>query len=288
MNSKNIPASVKAQLLNIARSKNEIFTNLLIRYAMERFLYRLSISEYAEQYILKGAALYNYWHGEPHRPTLDADFSLENIISLEEAEKMVKQLCGINFEDGMLYLEDTISAEDIREDNEYQGIRVRFRAKLDSAVIPVQIDIGFCDSVIPPPVAIEYPTLLEFPAPRMLAYSVENCIAEKIQIMLEKGMVNSRMKDYYDVWFMNRTFEIDAAKLQRAVEETFKRRKTVFPEAVPIGLSREFIEDRQKKSQWKGFQKKIGIKEADLSLESVVASVRDFIMPVIETAAKKK
>ncbi len=289
MNNKNIPASVRARLLNIAKDRDEIFTNLLIRYAMERFMYRLSISKYSDKFILKGATLYNYWHGEPHRPTLDADFSSKNVIDVEEAEEIVKQLCRIDVNnDGLNFLKDTISVEDIREENEYQGIRAKFKAKLGQAVIPVQIDIGFGDAIIPPPELIKYPTLLDFPAPKLLAYLVETSIAEKIQIIFEKGIINSRMKDYYDIRFLMSTFGIDGPKLQKAVEKTFKRRNTSIPDSVPVGLSEEFINDNQKKAQWKGFLNKIDIKESNMRLEDTVMNVRDFIMPVIKSVKKGK
>ncbi|MDA3792315.1 MAG: nucleotidyl transferase AbiEii/AbiGii toxin family protein [Elusimicrobia bacterium] len=289
MNNKNIPASVRARLLNIARERNENFMNLLIRFAMERFLYRLSKSKYSDQFVLKGAALFNYWHGEPHRPTLDADFSSKNIIGTEEAENMVRKLCRIDVNnDGLNFLEKTVSSEDIREENEYQGIRVKFKAKLGQAVIPVQIDIGFGDATIPLSKKIKYPTLLEFPAPRLLAYSLESCIAEKVQIIFEKGIINSRMKDYYDIWFLISTFGIDGAKLQKAIEETFKRRKTSILDSIPVGLSEEFINDKQKKAQWKGFLNKIDIKEANMNLENTVMNLRDFIMPVIEGARQEE
>ncbi|MFW6134864.1 MAG: nucleotidyl transferase AbiEii/AbiGii toxin family protein [Elusimicrobiota bacterium] len=289
MNDKNISASVRARLLNIAKNRNEIFTNLLIRYAMERFMYRLSISKYSDKFILKGAALYNYWHGEPHRPTIDIDFSSKNVTSIKEAEEMVMHLCRTDVNnDGLNFLEDTVSVEDIREENKYQKIRVKFKARLGQSIIPVQIDIGCGDTIIPPPEFIKYPTLLEFPAPRLLAYSVETSIAEKIQILFEKGIINSRMKDYYDVRFLIDTFEIDGSKLQKAVEETFKRRNTSIPDSVPVALSEEFINDKQKNAQWKGFLNKIDIKEADLSLENTVMKVRNFIMPVIKALKTNK
>ncbi len=289
MSNKNIPASVKVRLLNIARDRNEIFTNLLIRYAMERFLYRLSISEYSDKLVLKGAALYSYWHGEPHRPTLDADFSSKKIISIKEAEKIVIHLCRVKVnDDGLNFIEETILTEDIREENEYQGIRIKFKTQLGQAVIPVQINIGFGDAIMTQPEKIEYPTLLDFPAPCLLAYSVEASLAEKIQIIFEKGIINSRMKDYYDIQFLISTFKIDGSKLQKALKKTFKRRKTLIPDTVPVGLSEEFIMDKQKNKQWEGFLNKIGIKESEISLENTVITLRDFIMPVIKSIVMKK
>jgi len=281
---KNIAQSVKDRLLQIARQRNENFTNLLIRYGVERLLYRLSKSEYSKKFVLKGAALFNYWYGEPHRATMDADFAVRNKINVEETEYIIREICNIDVEDdGLIFLSKTVSSSDIRVEDAYEGIRTKIKAKLGKAVIPIQLDVGFGDLIIPPPEEIEYPTLLDFPAPKLTAYTVETSIAEKIQVIVERGMQNSRMKDYYDVYYLIRTFEIDTAKLRRAVIETFKRRKTLFPEGAPIGLSREFIEDRQKKLQWKGFLKKSAIKEADMSLDNVVKTIRDYIIPVLIT-----
>lgn len=288
MNHRNIAASVRARLLNIAKTRNEIFAILLIRYTIERFLYRLSISGYSNRFILKGAALFNYWRGEPHRPTLDADFSIINIISIAEAEELVREVCSLEaVDDGLNFLIDSVSAKDIRENNEYQGIRVRFKAELDNAIIPVQIDIGFGDAVIPPPVLIEYPALLEFPSPKLMAYSPENCIAEKIQIIFEKGIINSRMKDYYDIWFIINSFAIDGTGLQEALIETFKRRKTALTADTPVGLSSEFSDDIQKQAQWQGFLKKTGNESAP-ALDTVTETIKNFITPVIASSLKKE
>lgn len=285
---KNTAQSVKDRLLQIARQRNESFTNLLIRYAIERLLYRLSKSEYSKKFVLKGAALFNYWYGEPHRATLDADFSVRNRISTAETEDIIRKICIVEAEDdGLIFLSESVSSSEIRVEDAYQGVRTKLKAKLGKAVIPIQLDIGFGDFITPPPEEIEYPTLLDFPAPKLTAYTPETSIAEKVQVIIERGIQNSRIKDYYDVWFLIDTFEIDEAKLQSAIKEVFNRRKTIFPKGVPTGLSREFIEDGQKKAQWKSFQKKIGNKEADVSLENMVVGIRDFILPVIEAAAKK-
>lgn len=284
MNHKNITQSVKTRLLNIARKRNENFTNLLIRYGLERLLYRLSRSDYTEKFVLKGATLFNYWHGQPHRATLDADFAIRNKITIKEAEEIIKKICRIDVEDdGLLFLAETVAATDMREENACQGIRVKLKAKLGKAVISIQIDMGFSDMIIPPPEEIEYPTLLDFPSPKLLAYTPETSIAEKIQVILEKGMVNSRMKDYYDIWFLIVEFEFSGIKMKKALEATLLKRQTEVPSMIPTGLSDEFVRDELKQSQWKGFLSRIGLNNGGMELEKVVAAINRFIMPVIKS-----
>lgn len=277
--------SIRDRLKNIAEENNEDFNYVVIRYGLERMLYRLSKSEYKDRFVLKGATLFLHWQGEPHRPTKDADFSGTEEMSVEEMESIVEDLCELEVdpEDGVLFLTNTIEGMRIREGQVYEGIRVNLKAVLGNQKFGIQLDVGFGDALIPEPEEISYPVLLDFPAPKLRAYQRETAISEKFQNMVEMGVGNSRMKDFYDIWFLSKNYEFDGSKLRQAIRETFRRRKTAIPEETPLALSEEFVKDDRSQANWTAFLSEINLTAEELSLEDVVEQICSFIIPITKS-----
>jgi len=254
---KNIAASVRDRLLTLARERGEDFQLLLTQYGLERLLYRLSQSGYRDRFILKGAMLFMLWGDQPHRPTRDVDFLGFGDSSEAGLQNIFRELCDIPVgDDGLTLIADSVQVEVIRDESEYSGIRVKLFGDLAGARVPIQADIGFGDAVTPEATEIEYPTLLENPAPHLRAYPRETVVAEKYQALVNLGMVNSRMKDFYDLWIIAREFNFDGMTLSKAIRNTFSRRRTPLPERTPSGLRPEFYEDTQKNTQWNAFVRK--------------------------------
>lgn len=287
--SRNIPASIHQKLLNLAHKKNEDFQRIFNRYALERFLYRLSKHHVAQQFVLKGALLFEIWQGAVYRPTRDADFLGYKDPSPEHIQKIFASVCRIRFKaDGMAYNSASVTLEAIREENRYGGIRVRLNGNLGNALARLQLDIGFGDSVVPAPKAILFPTLLPFPAPKLHVYPWESVIAEKFQTIVFLGMMNSRMKDYYDLFQLCRNLSFDGKDLAKAIKATFKSRATALPKELPLGLSTEFSEDKNKQGMWSAYMARIGQSSFVIKLQEVVQLLADFLMsPTSALIAKK-
>jgi predicted nucleotidyltransferase component of viral defense system len=280
---KDLPASVRQRLLNLAQARKEDFQYLLTRYGMERFLYRLSQSEHVGNFILKGAMLFQLWHKAPHRPTRDLDLLAKGVASVAQYETILREIFNIEVApDGLTFDAASIQGEPIKEDDNDQGIRMRGLIRLRNVRIRLQVDIGFGDAVTPGPLRVQYPTLLEFPAPTLLAYNRETVVAEKFQAMVLLGIANSRMKDFFDIWSLAKDYEFEGSALARAIEATFARRETQLPGAVPLALSDEFAADQGKQMQWKAFIRKGELGKGGVALTSVVELMRSFLMPVIE------
>ncbi len=284
---KNIAASVRERLTQAAKRDGEDFQYVLTRYALERLLYRLSKSEHAKNFILKGALLFQFWSHTAHRSTRDLDLLSNGSPSVTHFEEVFRKICGEDVEDdGLEFLKSSIQGEQIKEEDEYQGIRIRGEAKLGNARIPLQIDIGFGDAVTPGPTEIEYPTLLDFPAPKLLAYNRETVVSEKFQAMVFLGMANSRMKDFFDVWSLAREFEFDGTALSNAIAATFKRRATEVPAGMPLALGDEFAIDTTKNTQWRAFLRKGSLDAGEMEFSDVVRFIRTFLQPLIEALGK--
>ncbi len=270
---KDLAASVRARLLNLARKRGEDLDLVLKRYGIERLLYRLSQSIHKDAFILKGAMLFELWMGRVHRTTKDLDLLGSGSTDIPRLEAIFRELCVSPSEpDGLEFLSDTVKGSEIREDNLYQGVRIMLLARLGVARISIQVDIGFGDTVFPPPEFVDYPSLLGFPCPRLQAYSHASVIAEKFHAIVVLGLANSRLKDYHDIWTILRAFEISPATLQKAIQATFERRQTDLPNSMPIGLSQVFADDAQKQMQWKAFLQKTGA-DKNLPLHQVVADL---------------
>jgi len=274
-------ASVRARLLNLSKERDELFDLTLARFALERFLYRLSQTKYRKRLILKGAMLFQLWNGVPLRPTRDLDLLATGDADRDEISKIVREIVLTKVDDdGIVFNLDKLIVQNIREDAEYGGVRATFIARLGSAVIPVQIDFGTGDAVTPEPVEATYPTMLAMPSPVLLTYPRETVVAEKLEAIVNLGMDNSRMKDYFDLWFLATTHTFDLDQLRLAVKRTFERRKQPLPSGLPIGLTDEFMNDPTKQRQWLAFQgRSIG---TALALSEVVAVIRDFALPLFD------
>ncbi len=284
MSVRNISASVRDRLLNKARSGKLDFNLLLTRYALERMLYRLSISKQRDQFLLKGALLFDLWFDVPHRPTHDADFLGFGSAEIPHIEEIFRDICRIEVEDGIAFQPDTVKAAEIRKEANYAGVRVTLLGMLDSARCAVQIDIGFGDAVVPGPDEVHYPVILgEMPGPHLHVYPRYTVVAEKLEALTSLGMLNSRMKDYFDLWILAKHSDFDGQILSRAVAATFERRRTALPTGVPIGLSDEFINDAQKDKQWQAFLRKNALDP--MPLATVIADLRGFLMPLLAAIA---
>ena len=266
--------------MNIARRNGEDFQFVLTRYGVERILYRLARSPYVDAFVLKGAVLFQLWSGQMHRPTRDLDLLGHGEPSAERMERIFRELChhGVQ-EDGLNYLSESVRAEQIRQDDRYQGIRLRLLARLGNARIPLQIDIGFGDAVTPAPEEIEYPTLLDFPAPSLRAYRRETVVAEKFQAMVMLGLANTRMKDLFDLWTLARQFAFQGPTLTQAIQATFSRRQTALPERAPVAMTPEFYDDRTTRMQWQAFLRKGHLMEPVVQLSLVASVLEGFLMP---------
>jgi len=285
----NVAASVRQRLLNLSRDKGEDFNFVLTQYALERFLYRLASSEYAARFVLKGAMLFAAWSDRSHRPTRDLDLLGYGDASEQQLITSFQQICQAEVEpDGLEFDAKSIRVTEIREDQDYDSRRMQLVAKLEKAQIHLQIDIGFGDAVTPEAEEIDYPTLLDFPAPRIWAYPRETVVAEKLQAMIALGMPNTRMKDFYDVWMIARHFSFDGTTLVRAITATFDRRKTKIPNEVPTALGDEFATDRDKVTQWKAFLQRSRLEGAAVDLSQVVDELRAFLIPPLFTAANSE
>ncbi len=279
---KNVAASVHDRLLKKARESNRPFNELFQHYAIERFLYRLSKSSCADQFILKGALMLMVWESPVSRPTMDIDLLGRAENSVDGMISMVQDICRAEAEpDGIVFDPGSVRGERITEDADYEGVRIRFRGSLAAARITIQLDIGFGDVVIPAPEPTFYPTLLDFPAPQLRTYSRESAIAEKFEAMVKLGSMNSRMKDFWDIWLLSRQYSFDGSLLAEAVMKTFATRRTVIP-AEPLALTPAFARDERKASQWKAFLHK-GKVTGPNHFEDVVQSVSDFLKPVLES-----
>lgn len=278
---KGLPASIRARLLMLAKTRGEDFDLVLKRFGIERLLYRLNQSKDADAFVLKGAMLFELWMGKGHRSTKDLDLLGFGPREIPRLEAVFRELCVVEVEpDGLVFLPKTVKGEEIREDSRYQGIRITLQALLATARISLQVDIGFGDAVFPAPEPVEYPSLLGLPRPRLRAYPREAVIAEKFHAMVALGLVNSRLKDYFDIWTILRMFKVDRANLRTAIHQTFERRHTAIPQGVPIGLSQEFATDALKMAQWRAVLQKAD-QSGEFPLAQVVQELRDQILPVL-------
>lgn len=282
----NIAASVHQRLLNKARETGHPFNELLQYFAMERYLYRLCKSLHSGKFILKGALLLNTWHKTFSRPTKDIDFlgrcnnSIDSIISL------TREICIQEVEpDGVVFDPHSVEAEHITEEANYEGLRVRFQANLGTARIAMQLDIGFGDEIVPETKPAVYPIILDFPAPKLRGYSKESTIAEKFEAMVKLGTLNSRMKDFFDIWLLSRQFNFEGKMLSTAIMKTFNNRGTEIP-SQPIALVSSFAEIPGKKAQWWGFIRNNRLKNVPEDIKEVITSIAGFLGPIVNVLAK--
>jgi predicted nucleotidyltransferase component of viral defense system len=279
--------SVQVRLVRHAKDLGVDPNLVLTRYAVERFLYRLSRSAHSEKFVLKGALLLLAWLGEAVRPTRDADLLGFGELSDEALARIFREVCGVEVEpDAVAFDAASVAVSAIREEDAYGGRRVVAQARLGAARLKVQVDVGIGDAVTPAPQWIEYPGLLDLPRPRLLAYPRETVLAEKLHAMVLFGLRNSRMKDYFDVYALLREGRLEAAGLGSAIAATFERRRTALPDRTPAGLSEAFAGDAAKRVQWKAFLEKNRLQAP--SLEEVVAEIRAGMEAPLARARSRK
>ena len=279
-------AELRTQLLRLRRPRKEDFQVTLSRYGVERLLYRLSTSRFAESFILKGAMLVGTWTPVPHRATRDVDFLGLGDAAPERLVAVFRELAAADGgDDAVTFDPNSVRAEEIREDDRYGGMRVRMNADFGGARVSVQIDVGFGDAVEPAAEWIEYPTLLDLPAPRIRAYTRYSVVSEKLEAIVALGTLNSRMKDFYDLWMLSREFDFDGATLAMAIRATFGRRRTPLPKDLPPALGEEFVADAAKQIQWRAFVSRGELRDGEVGLEAAVRGVRGFAWPLLAALA---
>ncbi len=276
-----LAASIKTRLQNKAREDNRPFNDVLQLYGIERFLYRLSRSPFQRQFVLKGALMLLALEVPSMRPTRDIDLLGHTSNNPAQVTQIVRQICLQSvMPDGLHFDTASIRASRIKEDADYEGVRVRMRAWLGSARIPLQIDIGFADVLTPAALDIRYPTLLSLPAPVLRGYPLETIVAEKLQAMVFLGSVNSRMKDFYDLWVLLSRFDVDTPTLRRSIQRTFQRRRTSIPADVPVAFSDAFIQAKQ--AQWQAFIVRSRLEGGTPAFAEVIGVLRAVLMPILE------
>jgi hypothetical protein len=282
----NVSASVKQRLLNLARERQEEFNLLLTRYGSERLLHRLGESVHAREFILKGAMLFHLWSEISHRPTRDVDLLGSGAPDPDRLASVLRDICETVVEDdGLTFLGDSVTADRIRDDAEYLGVRVTLEARLGAARIPLQVDVGFGDAIVPPPQEVSFPVLLDQPAPRLRAYRRETVVAEKLQAMVDLGIANSRMKDFFDLQFLSDAFPFDGTELVAAIEATFRRRGFAAPSEPPLALTEAFWEDEAKRTQWAAFVRKGRLRSTTGTLREAGLALRSFLLPPLQATA---
>jgi len=278
----NIGVSVRARLLNLAKQRNQPFELLLIRYTLERFLYRLSTSKHRERFALKGAMLMRHWLDDPHRPTRDLDLLGFGDSDPELTLKIFREICAVKADDAVVFDVDGLVVDRVRDESGYSGLRLKTYATVDGARVRVVIDIGYGDATEPGLNDIELPVLLDQPAPNLRAYPYETVIAEKFQAMVALGLANSRLKDFYDIWILAQTCDFKDDRLAQAIAATFARRKTEIPTERPDGLTLAFASDPTKQQQWNGFVEEVAVNPGPLV--DVVEALAAFLLPHAEKA----
>lgn len=282
-NPTNIVASVEAKLKNITTERQIDYRFILIRYATERFFYRLSISPYANQFVLKGGNLFIIWqHGRDYRPTIDSDMICFGNASPEHLRQIFSELCTMNDvpNDGIVFDPASIEISPIREETEYGGTRIILLARLGRARVTLQFDIGVGDAITPPPKLTDFPVLLNGPVPRLKVYPMATTIAEKSEAMVTRGIINSRLKDFFDIWLLTELFDHDYAILRQAIHNTFKCRSVPMPVDMPESWTPEFALNPMKATQWAAFLRKNKTVTAPADFSVVVGRIAAFLVPV--------
>lgn len=282
---KNVGASVRARLTDQARARGDNAQLLMLRFAIERLLYRLAQSAYRDQFVLKGAMLFSLWAPVPYRSTGDLDLLGQGDPAPTRMAAIFKAVCGQPVaDDGLSFDAGSVKAESARDEEEYAGVRITLVATLAGAKLPIQIDIGFGDAVTPGARDIDYPSLLDFPSAALKAYPPETVVAEKLEALVSLGMRNSRMKDFFDLWVIARTFAFEGATLRQAVATTFERRQTPRPEETPLALTGAFANDAGKQAQWRAFLNRTTLALAPEPLPELVASIATFALPLLNAS----
>lgn len=280
---RNMGASVRGRLLNLSRETGQNYNLLLTRYALERLLYRMTQTSHKDRFVLKGAMLITTWFDDPYRPTRDIDLLGFGDPEPEAMLEIFREICAVEFDDGVEFDRDALRVTANREDLAYGGLRLQTNALIGGARLRIIVDIGFGDAIEPGLEPLELPVLLDQPAPKLRAYARETVVAEKFQAMVMIGQANTRLKDYYDLWVLSQSHAFEEERLARAIAATFQRRETPLPTDLPDGLKPAFYEDEAKVAQWRAFIADVAVDPGDLA--SVAKALADFLMPAARAAA---
>jgi len=276
---KNIQASIRARLRNKTKELGCHFAEILQYYGMERFLYRFSRSKYADKFILKGALMFTVWQVPERRTTLDIDFSARFDNQIASIEKVVKDVCKVPvISDGLIFDPGTVKGQKIKEDADYEGVRVKFRGFLERTRVSMQIDVGFGDIIYSKPKIIDYPVILDLPKPHLKGYPAESVVSEKFESMVKRGLLNSRMKDFYDIWLIMRQFDFNGSGLIEALKGTFSYRETPLPEHKPLFAEEIYDEESDRQALWNAFLKKGDIRHAPKELSIAAKAIEGFLV----------
>ena len=279
----NMPASVRAQLQNKAKEANRPFAEMLQYYSMERFLYRFSKTPYSTQFILKGALMFTAWNIPQRRTTLDIDFLARFDNQIDSIEKVIKDICKVKVvSDGLVFDPETVKGMRIKEDADYEGVRVKFVGFLERARIPMQMDIGFGDIIYPRPKIFDYPVILDLPKPHLKGYPQESVVSDKFEAMVKLGLLNSRMKDFFDIWLMMRQFDFDGLNLSEALKRTFKHRKTELPQKRPLFAEEIYDDKSDRQMLWMAFLRKNDIKHVPNTLSATAKAIEKFLIKPLD------
>ena len=282
MSPSNVAASVHQRLLNVRDQTGEQFNHLLMRYGLERLLYRLQAAGHGDTFVLKAAVLFALWRDAPGRPTRDIDLLGFGDLTHDRLREIFVDICHTSVvDDGVRLDPESVQTQDIRDDQEYDGIRVRLLGFLGRARLAVQIDVGLGDALVPAPDEIDYPSILDFPTPRLRAYHPATVVAEKLNAMVVLGALNSRMKDFYDMHVILTHMGIEDALLKEAVRATFERRNTPLPRELPVAFTPDFLEDGIKETQWQAFLRRSALAPFHVVLVDVLADLRERLWPVL-------
>lgn len=274
-NNSNLAVSIKQRLRNHMKKTGESFEYITVRYGYERFLYRLSVSKYASDFILKGALLFYVWNQETHRPTRDIDLLGFGSSDINSVKKVFEDIIGMEMpEDGLIFNPETLSLQEIREEQSYGGLRIKIQAKLGNIRVPIQVDVGYGDAITPEAQMMDFPVLLDnLNAPKIRTYPVYTVVAEKLEAMVSRGDQNSRMKDFFDIHFILKTEKLNPQTLSSAIQATFGRRNTGIPIEIPRGLTEEFA--FEKDGMWKGFLRRNRLESINENFMDVVKFIRE-------------
>jgi predicted nucleotidyltransferase component of viral defense system len=285
---KNLAESVLHRLKNQAKSTHRRTDELLRYYAIERFLYRLSLSQHSDKFFLKGGLMLKAWAISNHRATLDIDLLGKTKNSIQNLKKIINDISKREVvADGIHYETTSLKLTEMQVNGEYHGLRALFNANMHSAKIPMQLDIGFSDVIFPEPMIIAYPTILEFPPPKLRGYTPESVIAEKFEAMMKLGLVNTRMKDFFDIWILSQQLLLNGESLQNAIQTTFDKRQTLL-NALPDSMSEIFYANPVHQMRWKQFLQNIENEEKDIELSIVIGEIKEFLQPIVLTSMNKQ
>lgn len=281
---KNLGKSIRQKLKNLSIARNRPFEEILRYYGIERFLYRLSISSYATRFFLKGGLMLKVWDAEDHRATMDIDLLARISNKIENLKHIIDEIALIQAEkDAVVFNSQKLILHRTQTGGDYEGVSASFSATLDTVQIPILIDIGFNDLIIPEPRMIHYPTLLPLPAPKLLGYTPETILAEKLESIVKLGLINTRMKDFYDIWTLCQSQKLNSDMVKLAIKKVFSNRKTKLE--YPISFSKDFYEAPLTLQRWHNFLSAMG--KDPIALQDVILEISDFIVPLFDAEASE-